>query len=65
MGLLARLAGIVPNHLALARWGLVSPRTAARRPLVVVQAVVRDGDRLRLNFPSGNMMTFTRSAGTR
>ena len=24
--------------------------------------VVRDGDRLRLNFPSGYMMTFTRSA---
>ncbi len=27
--------------------------------------VVRDGDRLRLNFPSGNVMTFTRSAGAR
>ena len=27
--------------------------------------VVRDGDRLRLNFPSGNVMTFTRSVRAR
>ena len=48
MGVLRRLAGIVPNHLAIGWWGLVSPRTVEKQPLVVVQGVVRDGHRVLL-----------------
>ncbi|MFQ5416867.1 MAG: NUDIX hydrolase [Myxococcota bacterium] len=48
MGLLSRLAGVVPNYLWIAWWGLVSPRTAETAPLLVLQGVIRDGDRVLL-----------------
>ena len=46
----SRLFGLFAREVTWARiawWGLVSPRSE-RNPLVVVQAVVRDGDRLLL-----------------
>lgn len=64
MGLFGRLAGIVPSYVAIAWWGLVTPRTSAREPLVVVQGAVIDGDRVLLTtrtdligweLPGGNV----------
>jgi ADP-ribose pyrophosphatase YjhB (NUDIX family) len=52
VGLLGRLAEIVPNYLSIAWWGLVTPRTQEQGPLLVVQAVVRDGDRVLLSVRS-------------
>jgi 8-oxo-dGTP diphosphatase len=51
-GLVGRLAEIVPNHLAIAWWGLVKPRVWERSPLVVVQGVVLDGGRVLLGIRS-------------
>jgi 8-oxo-dGTP pyrophosphatase MutT (NUDIX family) len=52
VGWVGRLAGIVPNHLAMAWWGLVTPRVGEKQPLVVVQGVVLDGDRVLLSVRS-------------
>jgi len=52
VGLVGRLAGIVPNHLAIAWWGLVKPRVWETAPLVIVQGVVREGDRVLLSIRS-------------
>jgi len=48
VGRLRRLAGLVPNYVAIAWWGIVAPRTHESKPLVIAQAVVLDGDRLLL-----------------
>jgi len=40
MGVLQRLAGIVPSYASIAWWGLVTPRTVEREALIVVQGVV-------------------------
>lgn len=64
MGLFRRLAGIVPDYAAIAWWGLVTPRTGERRPLVIVQGVVFNGERVLLTtrtdlhgweLPGGNV----------
>jgi 8-oxo-dGTP pyrophosphatase MutT (NUDIX family) len=64
LGLLGRLAGIVPNYLSIAWWGLVTPRIREREPLLVVQGVVLDGARVLLTtrsdlrgweLPGGNL----------
>jgi 8-oxo-dGTP pyrophosphatase MutT (NUDIX family) len=64
VGLFRRLAGIVPSYAAIAWWGLVTPRTSESEPLVIVQAVVLDGDDLVLTtradllgweLPGGNV----------
>jgi ADP-ribose pyrophosphatase YjhB (NUDIX family) len=52
MGLVGRLAGIVPNHLTIAWWGLVKPRVWEKAPLVIVQGVVLDGQRVLLSVRS-------------
>ena len=39
-GLLRRLAATLPSYARIAWWGVVSPRTREREPLVVHQAVV-------------------------
>ena len=52
MGVIGRLAGMLPAYLRIAWWGLVSPRAGARAPLLVVQGVVRDGDRVLLTVRS-------------
>lgn len=39
-GLLRRLASTLPSYARIAWWGVVSPRTGEREPLVVHQAVV-------------------------
>jgi 8-oxo-dGTP pyrophosphatase MutT (NUDIX family) len=49
VGLLSRLAGVVPSYLWIAWWGLVAPRTAEKVPLVVLQGVIRDGNRVLLS----------------
>jgi 8-oxo-dGTP pyrophosphatase MutT (NUDIX family) len=43
---------MLPVYLRIAWWGLVSPRSAEREPLRVVQGVVRDGDRVLLTVRS-------------
>jgi len=48
VGLLRRLAGTFPVYLRIAWWGLVAPRAVEEAPLLVVQGVVRDGDRVLL-----------------
>lgn len=64
MGLFRRLAGVVPSYVGIAWWGIVTPRTREDEPLVVVQAVVLDGDRVLLTtrtdlhgweIPGGNI----------
>ena len=52
MGLLGRLAGMLPIYLRIAWWGLVSPRAVESEPLLVVQGVVRDDDRVLLSVRS-------------
>jgi ADP-ribose pyrophosphatase YjhB (NUDIX family) len=52
VGLVGRLAGIVPNHLAIAWWGLVRPRVWEKEPLLIVQGVVLDGQRVLLGVRS-------------
>jgi 8-oxo-dGTP pyrophosphatase MutT (NUDIX family) len=70
VGLFRRLAGIVPSYVGIAWWGFVTPRTSELEPLVIVQAVVRDGDRVLLTtrtdllgweLPGGNVDTGERA----
>lgn len=51
-GRLRRLARLIPIYARLAWWGLVAPRTAERRALVVHQAVVRSGRSVLLTVRS-------------
>jgi len=64
VGLVGRLVGIVPNYAGIAWWGLVTPLTREKEPLLVVQGVVIDGDRVLLSvrhdlhgweLPGGNL----------
>ncbi|MCG8589814.1 MAG: NUDIX domain-containing protein, partial [Proteobacteria bacterium] len=47
-----RLGAAVFHYARIAWWGLVSPRLPASEPLVVLQAVVCDGDRVLLSVRS-------------
>jgi ADP-ribose pyrophosphatase YjhB (NUDIX family) len=52
VGLVGRLAGIVPNHLAIAWWGLAKPRISEKAPLLIVQGVVLGDERVLLSVRS-------------